>query len=147
MNAIPPKIRTMVPMLGSEQDGDVLAAARGIGRTLAGVGLSYHELAQAIPTQAPHARKPSDLDHADWPRWRETWARSHRSRTYTPRQEATHRAQAKFCRDEDRGRLNPRERRFVHDIAKLHGALSIAQSDWLAAITDRLEQKGSHAWQ
>lgn len=154
---IPPKIRTILPSLGSSVDGEALAAARGLGRTLAAAGLDFHDLAAAIPikvsvpdtnpergmhcaTAETHrpaaAREPHEYTGY---RWREAWAQHHRPRAYTPRQDAQHRAQAAYCRDHDRGRLNWRERNFVWNIANLRSGLTYAQGDWLASICDRLE--------
>jgi hypothetical protein len=40
----------LLPLLASEHDGEVVAAARAIGRTLAAAGLDWHALANAIQT-------------------------------------------------------------------------------------------------
>jgi hypothetical protein len=46
--AIPPKIALLIPLLGSDVDGEVLGAARAIGRTLGAAGQDFHDLARAI---------------------------------------------------------------------------------------------------
>jgi hypothetical protein len=48
--AITPKIVKLLPLLTSEHDGEVVAAARAIGRILAAAGLDWHALANAIQT-------------------------------------------------------------------------------------------------
>jgi len=48
--AVTPKIMKLLPLLASEHDGEVVAAARAIGRTLAATGLDWHALADAIQT-------------------------------------------------------------------------------------------------
>ncbi len=45
-------ISKLVAMLGSDQDGEALAAARAIGRVLTGAGLNFIDLAEAVQ-QAP----------------------------------------------------------------------------------------------
>ena len=46
--AIIPKIAKLLPLLASDQDGEVVATARAIGRTLAAGGSDFHALATAI---------------------------------------------------------------------------------------------------
>ncbi|KAB0680068.1 hypothetical protein F6X38_09665 [Aureimonas leprariae] len=51
MNAlapIAPKLSKLLPLLGSDKDGEVIATARAIGRTLSAAGLDFHALAEAI---------------------------------------------------------------------------------------------------
>lgn len=45
------KIAKMIPMLGSGMDGDVVAAARAIGRVLESNSLSFHDLAKTIQSR------------------------------------------------------------------------------------------------
>lgn len=68
---IPPvvlsKLTKLLPLLGSDQDNEVIATARAIGRTLAAAELDWHALADAIqawPVEAsvvstPHPSSPS----------------------------------------------------------------------------------------
>jgi hypothetical protein len=46
--AIPPKIALLIPLLGSAVDGEVLGAARAIGRTLGAAGQDFHDFARAV---------------------------------------------------------------------------------------------------
>ena len=41
-------VSKLVAMLGSDQDGEALAAARALGRVLAGAGLGFMDLAEAL---------------------------------------------------------------------------------------------------
>lgn len=41
-------VSKLVAMLGSDQDGEALAAARALGRVLSGAGLSFMDLAEAL---------------------------------------------------------------------------------------------------
>lgn len=53
--AVSPRLAKLLPMLSSNQPGEVAAAAAAIGRTLASVGADWHDLA-AILTAPPAAR-------------------------------------------------------------------------------------------
>lgn len=161
MNArsMPPKVRLLVPVLASDHEGEIVGAARAIGRVLSGAGLSYHDLAAAIPL-AGETRRPvppgarSYPIHPDPPGqrfgsfadWRRAWGASGRSH-FTPKQERSQREQATYCRLHDRGRLSPRERAFVRDISDQRHGLTLKQADWLAVICDRLEQEDRRQWQ
>lgn len=46
--AIAPRVAALVRMLGSDVDGEALGAARALQRTLGGVGLDLHALADAV---------------------------------------------------------------------------------------------------
>lgn len=142
--AIPTRVRLLVPMLGSDMDGEALNACRAIRRTLAGAGLDFHALADAIgadaaaqarPAQPPRAGEPPQYR----PQRRHAW-------TFTERQTATHRQMARYCRDNDKGRLSRRERNFIWTIATQGRELTMPQADWLADITDRLEKEDGRAW-
>ena len=149
--AIPPKVRSLVPMLASDMDNEALGACRAINRVLKGAGLSYHDLAEAIPVQSsdPTYRTAcTNDDHVptyNSTQWREAWRTRSARRAYTPLQEARHRDMARHCRDRDRGRLTKAEREFVWNIANLRSGLSIKQGDWLADICDRLEWEDRRA--
>ncbi len=143
---IPDKVRKLVPLLGSSSDGEALGAARAIGRVLNRGGQGFTDLAAAIPqagrSRNAKAARPTvqRFSAATIPefgayRWR---------RAYTPRQEAEHRARVRFCQDRP-WRLTSWERRFLSNIARLHGNLSIRQGDHLAALTDRLEHEERRA--
>ncbi len=46
--AVLPRLGQLVRLLGSDYDGEVVGAARAIGRTLSGVGASLHDLADVV---------------------------------------------------------------------------------------------------
>ena len=51
MNAlapIAPRLSKLLPLLGSDKDGEVVATARAIGRTLSSAGLDFHALAAVV---------------------------------------------------------------------------------------------------
>lgn len=139
---IPQKVRSLIPLLGSDQDFEALSAARAIGRVLDGAGLGFTDLAAAIPTGGTDlvdtvnevARRPTPHPF-DAYAWR---------RAYTPRQEQDHRAHVRFCQNH-MGRLTPWEVGFVQSVARLHGNLSIRQGDRLAGIIDRIGREARYA--
>lgn len=49
--AILPRLAKLLPLLASDQDGEVIATARAIGRTLASAGSDFHALAAALEPQ------------------------------------------------------------------------------------------------
>ncbi len=53
--SIRPTLGFLIPLLGSDRDGEALGAARAIGRKLAAVGLDLHDLAAVIAGAAPAA--------------------------------------------------------------------------------------------
>jgi hypothetical protein len=117
------KLKSLIPMLSSPLDGEVVAAARAIERTLKRFGCDWHDLVSVIgPAAAPQpAPKPEFNDinktrFTDAP-WRET---------------------AKFCmeREDD---LSPREYEFVDNLlTSWRGRLTEKQAKWLASIAVRL---------
>ncbi len=71
--AIAPRVGALLRMLGSDHDGEALNAARALRRTLGGVGLDLHTLADAVERPAiaspAHCRRKhkADRGHIDWP--------------------------------------------------------------------------------
>jgi hypothetical protein len=129
---IAPKLAKLLPMLATSHDGEVVATARAIGRTLQSAGLDWHSLAAAITTP-PAVRtverepyKPSDdywdgMDPNDW------------------------HGMACWCREFDCGRLTPREQQFIWDMAsplrfRRGQKPSAKQHDWLRAIYVKLSR-------
>ena len=54
-----PMIGKLIPLLASDHDGEVLAAARAIGRMLASKGRDWHDLAAAISGASQNGASPS----------------------------------------------------------------------------------------
>lgn len=57
--AIGPRLAKLLPMLGSDQPGEVMAAVQAIGRTLSGAGLDWHNLAALIAAEAKRNGTPA----------------------------------------------------------------------------------------
>lgn len=118
-----PRLGKLIRLFGSDRDGEVLGAVRAADRTLKGVGLDWHSVADAIE------RKPEvvvvvvgrEPDHEP-----ETWLQV-----------------ARWCRDHDNGRLSAKGRSFVLDMARrlvCGGRPSEKQANWLRAIYANLRK-------
>jgi hypothetical protein len=53
VTALPPVISRLIPRLGSPHDGEVVATARAIQRSLKSQRLDWHDLAAVVTAQAP----------------------------------------------------------------------------------------------
>jgi hypothetical protein len=116
LSSIAPRIGRLVRLLASDKDGEVLAAARAIGRTLASAGQDFHALAEAVEN-APHAVAPhaaSTRDEPDDLNWK---------------------AVAKELLAD--GKLSPREWEFVNHMTRWRGRPTEKQRNWLHALLDR----------
>ncbi|MEO1102907.1 MAG: hypothetical protein AAFW98_04120 [Pseudomonadota bacterium] len=121
---IPPKIKQLIPLLASNQDGEVVAAVRAINRTLSQQGLDFHDLAAAACVSAtakgPTSTRASDLDPEEW------------------------REVVLFCADR-RARLSNREAAFVTSIlyrVSQNREPTPKQAKWMFDIYDRLRRAG-----
>jgi hypothetical protein len=114
MNLAPvaPRLSKLLLMLSSPHDGEVVAAARAIDRTLHDGGHDWHDLAKALlPSRvAPDAVDLSSDKSTVW------WC---------------------FHR---RHLLSPRDRQFIETLAKRHKPLSPKQQKWLQDIVAKLER-------
>jgi hypothetical protein len=73
MTAPAAKLALIIPRLGSDHDGEVVATARAISRTLTAAGLDWHDLAAAAKTALPVGRGPvpPPRDETSTPLWSE----------------------------------------------------------------------------
>jgi hypothetical protein len=113
---VAPKLAKLIPLLSSDKDGEVLATARAIDRTLRGAGLDLHALAAQLGAE-PETRI---VDREPPQRDPQTWGEV-----------------ARWCRDTERGRLADHERRFVRDMAArlvCGGSPTERQGAWLRAL-------------
>ncbi|MFC4170486.1 hypothetical protein ACFOYU_00165 [Microvirga sp. GCM10011540] len=120
---IAPKLSKLIPMLATDHDGEVVAAARAIDRTLKSAGLDLHDLAQALAARGPVAipgdyAAPEPAPQPSSLRDIASWLRTH----------ATH-------------RMNFKERQFVADMASRLSTgrqASAKQEKWLQTLFYRL---------
>ncbi len=113
------KVAAIIPRLGSNHDGEIIAAAKAIERTLAAANHGFVDLADALMPPA-HAivsspRKPS-------PDWKQS---------------------ARWCAAYGVGLLNERALEFVDDLAssKSFRTLSPRQEAWLQLIMSKLSMR------
>jgi hypothetical protein len=120
--AIAERLGKLIPRLATDQDGEVVATARAIGRTLHSARLDFHDLAQAVVTEpAPvvvYRERPAPSSEP------QSWS-----------------ALARWCRAQDLGRLTPREREFVADMCAklvLDAKPTDKQANWLRSLYAKL---------
>ena len=104
------KLAQLVRLLSSDQPGEIVAAARAIGRTLRAVGKDFHDLAALIENPSMGELQPAPMP----------WA-----------------AMASFCAATPH-RLNERELDFISNMSSLHREPTPAQKNWLIAIYEKL---------
>ncbi len=117
IDQITERLRKLLLMLSSDRDGEVVAAARSIGRALRANGSDWHELAGRllVPVKAQARRDDARQDRGNWQEMRE------------------------FCLKHDH-QLRQRELEFVNSLGTWHGDLTEKQYDWLVAICERLRR-------
>jgi hypothetical protein len=108
VSSIAPKLAKLLPRLASDHDGEVVATARAVRRTLHAAGLDYHDLARSLVRSASSALPPPD--------WR--WM-------------------ARACAEHWQA-LSDREREFLATLAGWRGTPSTKQLAWLQNIHNRL---------
>lgn len=128
MNALPLNLRLakLIPMLATDHDGEVIATARAIERTLRSEGLDLHALANLLagntePKILPVPSTAAAQGQSEW-----TWA-----------------AVAEFCQANHGGSLTPKELAFVKSmLPKLvcDGKPTEKQADWLRDIFAKVRE-------
>ena len=140
MNQLAPiatKLGKLIPMLSSDKDGEVVAAARAIGRALNGAGLDYHVLAAAVTTPPVPVYPTFKPAAPARPHWKSA-AGSHDPARLQ------HLAHALFCESLSH-RLRANEADFIASmIERLSAGRSATekQAAWLDAIYRRLTGRG-----
>jgi hypothetical protein len=104
----------LIPRLGSDHAGEVVATAAAIGRVLRNGGCDWHDLARAV---TPLPKPPVKLASDDW------------------------RATLTFCAMYI-GRLKMRDREFIRSLAHCRYDLTEKQRTWLEDIAARLRNDG-----
>ncbi len=125
------KVALIVPRLGSNHDGEIIATARAIERTLAAEGRDWHWLAeviressaaasQAIKPLRPQWSGPSAAPLNDW------------------------KSVVRFIEMYGIGRLSDRDADFIDSLARMRPErLTPRQAQWLGGIADRLGMRRS----
>jgi hypothetical protein len=65
LGTIAPKLAKLIPLLGSDKDGERLATLEAIGRTLRSAKLDFHDLAKALTTPSRHAARVSPTNWSE----------------------------------------------------------------------------------
>jgi len=110
--AIAARLGRLLPRLGSNYDGEVVATARGIGNVLQGAGCDWHDLVQALLPSPPLPDAAGVSNNKS-----NVWWCFHR-----------------------RYLLSPHDRKFIEDLTKWHKPLSHRQQKWLQDIYEKLER-------
>ena len=117
------KLGKLIRLLSSDRDGEVLAAASAIKRTLAAEGSDIHALADTLcrlqPQRREESRRPRHEDSNDW------------------------HGIACECQEHG-GRLNQREQNFVADMVAWTACATPTdkQQAWLLSIHRRVRRHG-----
>jgi len=135
------KLGKLLKMLSSPRDGEVIAAARAILRTLEGAGADIHELAHRVESgklSEADMQRIYDAAYADGQRD----AEKDKPAEFHDIEPNWH-EMAINCRDQDDGRLTPRERDFVNDMLRwtVHRKPSEKQGKWLHLLYVRLGRR------
>lgn len=114
------RLQKLLLMLSSNQDGEVVAAARALGRTLKDIGTDWHDFAARllVPAKAPPYRAARNHNNAADGNWH---------------------AMHEFCLQHS-VLLRSREHEFVTSLADWRGDLTEKQFAWLSAIHGRLRR-------
>lgn len=138
MNALGPiadKLGKLVRLLTSDRDGEVVAAARGINRTLKNAGLDIHVLAAAIEQSGgqPAGQYTANDERPKWAGGEQTdWH-----------------AVASECAAHPNRLRDQREKDFVADMVawtELGGQPTEKQAKWLRAIYLRVRPPDRPEW-
>jgi hypothetical protein len=118
IDRIAERLVKLLLMLSSNHDGEVVAAARAIGRTLKDAGADWHDFATRllVPAKAHVREYGARNDDTNWREMRE------------------------FCLQHPE-RLSQREREFIDSLGRWRGKLTEKQHAWLAAIDKRLRRR------
>jgi hypothetical protein len=113
--AVAPRIAQLIRLLASDKDGEVVATARALARTLKSVGADFHSLADAIERPSPAALELP-----------------------APRPESAGPADAAWLHRHHWSRLNEKERSFVLQMMNWRRAPTERQAAWLGVLVAKM---------
>jgi hypothetical protein len=111
------KLAKMIPRLSSDHDGEIVATAHAIQRTLQSSGRDWHDLAAAMFPLTVQSDASSD------------WRSQHDERPTVS------------WRYHRRHALSQRDRKFIENVAEWRKPLSPLQGKWLRDICKKLERE------
>jgi hypothetical protein len=112
--AVAPRIAQLIRLLASDKDGEVVATARALARTLKSVGADFHELANLVERTSPALELPA------------------------PRPESAGPADAAWLHRHHWSRLNEKERSFVLQMMNWRRAPTERQAAWLGVLVAKM---------
>jgi hypothetical protein len=112
--AVAPRIGQLIRLLASDKDGEVVATARALARTLKSVGADFHELANLVERPSPALELSA------------------------PRPESAGPADAAWLHRHHWSRLSEKERGFVLQMLNWRRAPTERQAAWLRSIAERV---------
>jgi hypothetical protein len=134
------RLEKLIKLLTSDKDGEVVAAARAIHRTLEGAGTDIHEFAARI--------RGGKLSDAEMHKSYESRVRDGKDAAATDKgfsnvEGPSYYEMAKHCVEHDNGRLSAKERGFVEDMQRwcARREPSEKQGRWLHALYVRVRRR------
>jgi hypothetical protein len=134
------KIGKLIKMLSSPNDGEVVAAARAIVRTLQAEGTDIHELAERVEgRKLSQAEMQIIYDKA----FRDGKSAATAANEFNPVGVPTFYSMAFEIQAKANGRLSPKEQDFVEDMVRwcAHREPSEKQAKWLHSIYCRIGRR------
>ena len=130
--SFPPLISKLLPLLGSDKDGEVVATARAICRTLGSAGLDLHDLVKAVARPPVLASKTRRKQQA--PSWQAPYG------SINPDADIV-----AWCRRHGDEWLPLKDRDFLASVEpkllRWGGRLTPSQQAWLFDIRDKVEAR------
>jgi hypothetical protein len=134
------RLEKLIKLLTSDKDGEVVAAARAIHRTLEGAGADTHELAARI--------KGGKLSETEMRKIYDAGVRDGKDAAATDKgfsnvEGPSYYEMAKHCVEHDNSRLSAKERGFVEDMERwcARREPSEKQGKWLHVLYVRLGRR------
>jgi hypothetical protein len=134
------KLEKLIKLLVSDKEGEVVAAAHAIRRTLSGAGADIHELAARI--------KGGKLSEAEMRKIYDAGVQEGKDAAaatagFSSTEGPTYLEMATFCASHDDNRLTPREREFIDDMTRwcVRREPTEKQAKWLHMLWVRLGRR------
>jgi hypothetical protein len=126
------KLRKLIPLLASDKNGEVVAAAAAITRILHSLKSDWHDLSSRLTAEPPPNGHGPNGQHGS------------RRRQHSGRHDQQHghydwREAQSYCADRPH-LLSTRECEFIESLAQWRGTPTEKQLAWLAAIHARLRR-------
>ena len=136
------KLEKLLKLLTSDKDGEVIAAARAIKRTLDGAGTDIHELAARIKGGKLSESEMQRIYDAAYRDGKDAAAVDKGLFTDTDDRPTWH-TMACYCASHDDGRLSEKERGFIDDMVRwcARREPSEKQGKWLHVLYVRLGRR------